>query len=73
VDDFRYLQLLEEKLAAARKAGKEDSDVAKKAAAVMKELKAAVSEDYLDKANNWDKSTLDYWRWRVAEAAIGLE
>ncbi|MDP6358407.1 MAG: hypothetical protein QF473_25025, partial [Planctomycetota bacterium] len=72
VDDFRYVQLLEEKLAAAKKAGRK-SDVVKRASAIMDELKAAVSEDYLSPTNNWDKSTLDYWRWRVAEAAIGLE
>ena len=67
VDDYRYIQLLEERLASA-KAG----PAAAEAKRVLDELCGAVNGTYTDPANNWDKSTMDYWRWRVAKAAMGL-
>jgi len=67
VDDYRYIQLLEERLAKAK-----PGPAATQARRVLAELRDAVKETYLDPANNWDKSTMDYWRWRVAQAAMGF-
>ncbi len=67
VDDYRYVQLLEEMIEAAG-----DTPDAREAAGVLDELREAVNMDYKDPDNAWDKSTMDYWRWRVAEAAIKL-
>jgi hypothetical protein len=69
VDDYRYVQLLEEMLAEADG----DSEAAGTARRTLDELTEAVSRDYLDPSNNWDRSTMDYWRWRVARAAIDLQ
>lgn len=73
VDDYRYVQLLEQSLAAAQEAGRGGTEAARAAQATLDELRAAVSEDYLDPANNWDRATMDYWRWRVARAAMALQ
>jgi len=72
VDDYRYIQLLEDRLAAADKAGRSDTAAAQHAKQVLADLRAAVEIDYLAPGNNWDKSTMDYWRWAVAEAAMRL-
>lgn len=68
VDDYRYVQLLEEMIEDAG-----DTPAAREAGLVLDELREAVNMDYRDPANNWDKSTMDYWRWRVAEAAMKLQ
>ncbi|MFW5867053.1 MAG: hypothetical protein ACOCX2_04510, partial [Armatimonadota bacterium] len=73
VDDYRYVQLLESLLARADEEGAAGSEAANAARATLDELRAAVSRDYLDPSNNWDRSTMDYWRWRVARAAIDLQ
>jgi len=73
VDDYRYVQLLEEMLARAGEQGREGTDAAREARATLDELHEAVIVDYRDPANNWDRSTMDYWRWRVAHAAIDLQ
>ncbi len=72
VDDYRYIQLLEERLKAAQDAGQGQSPAAKEARAVLDELRAAVNVDYMDPSNNWDNSTMNYYRWRVAAAAMKL-
>ncbi len=72
VDDYRYLQLLQERLIAAGEAGRRDEPVSR-AKAVLADLREAVSETFLDPANNWDISTMNYYRWRVAQAAIALQ
>ena len=73
VDDYRYIQLLEEQLGNARTRGKGEAPAATQAQAVLEDLTSAVQVTYLDPENNWDKSTMDYWRWRVAEAAMQLQ
>ena len=73
VDDYRYVQLLEEMLARSEGTAAAGGEAARNAREVLDELSAAVSRDYLDPANNWDRSTMDYWRWRVARAAIDLQ
>lgn len=73
VDDYRYVQLLEELLAAAREAGRGGTEAARAAQATLDELRAAVNEEYLSPDNNWDRATMDYWRWRVARAAMALQ
>ena len=72
VDDFRYIQLLEERVAAAKKDGRANTRAAQQATQALKDLHDAVKETYRDPENNWDKSTMDYWRWRVADAAMGM-
>ena len=67
VDDYRYMQLLEDMIEDAH-----DTPASRQASGVLDELRQAVAVDYMDPANNWDKSTMDYWRWRVAEAAMKL-
>jgi hypothetical protein len=66
VDDFRYIQLLEELVAEAAA----DAPATRAAVGVLDELREAVSETYRSPESNWDKSTMDYWRWRVAKAAM---
>ncbi|MGE5532228.1 MAG: hypothetical protein ACM3VW_08950, partial [Bacteroidota bacterium] len=72
VNDYRYIQLLEEKLAAAEKAGKGQSAACRDGRTVLTELREAIQETYLDPANNWDTSTMDYYRWRLARAIMAL-
>ncbi len=72
VDDYRHIQLLEERVKAAQAAGKGESPQAKQAGAVLAELRDAVKVTYLDPSNNWDNSTMNYYRWRVAQAAMNL-
>ena len=72
VDDYRYVQLLEDRLQTAKAAGRETAPEAQHAKAVLAELRDAVDITYLAPRNNLDKSTMDYYRWRVAEAAIRL-
>jgi len=67
VDDYRYIQLLEELVAAA-----DDGAAKREAEATLSELRDAVNETYLAPDNNWDRSTMDYWRWRVAKAAMRI-
>ncbi len=73
VDDYRYIQLLEERLAAAEKAGRGGAAAALEGRAVLQEVRDAVKETLLDPANNWDSSTLNYYRWNVAQAAMKLD
>ena len=73
VDDYRYIQLLEERLAAAEKAGQGSAPAVKEGRAVLRQLHDAINETYLDPANNWDTSTMNYYRWKVAQAAVKLE
>ncbi len=73
VDDYRYVQLLEGLLTRADEAGASGTQAAEEARDTLDELRAAVSRDYLDPSNNWDRSTMDYWRWRVARAAMDLQ
>ena len=54
VDDYRYIQLLEELVAAA-----DDGAAKKEAEASPSELRDAVNETYLAPENNWDRSTMD--------------
>ena len=72
VDDYRYVQLLEDRLKTAENAGKSTTSEAQHARAVLSELRDAVDVTYLAPRNNLDKSTMDYYRWRLAEAAIHL-
>jgi hypothetical protein len=72
VDDYRYIQLLEERLEAAEAAGKGTGPEAQHARAVLTELRDAVDVTYHAPRNDLDESTMDYYRWRVAEAAIRL-
>ncbi|MFQ6132039.1 MAG: hypothetical protein ACE5R4_08390 [Armatimonadota bacterium] len=72
VDDYRYIQLLEEVLAAAQDAGRAASPATKQGKQVIADLREAISETYLDPDNHWDDSTMDYWRWQVAKAAMAL-
>lgn len=67
VDDYRYIQLLEDRLKQAR-----DKRAVAAGRGTLRELRNAVRVTYLDPANNWDRSTMDYWRWRVTEAIIDL-
>ena len=67
VDDYRYTQLLEGLVAAA-----DESAAKREAEATLAELREAVNETYLAPENNWDRSTMDYWRWRVAKAAMAM-
>ncbi len=73
VDDYRYVQLLEGMLQQAGEQGKAETGAAREGRAALQELSEAVSMDYLDPSNNWDRSTMDYWRWRVARVAIALQ
>ena len=73
VDDYRYIQLLEESIQAAEQAGKGNAAEVKGGKAVLAELRDAVRVNYLDPDNNWDNSTMNYWRWRVAQAAMRLQ
>jgi len=73
VDDYRYVQLLEELLEQAEQQSRMMRPAEREARATLDELRAAVSRDYLDPSNNWDRSTMDYWRWRVARAATELQ
>ncbi len=73
VDDYRYVQLLEETLERAEARGRGDTDAAREARQALQELRDAVAVDYRDPANNWDRSTMDYWRWRMARAAMELQ
>lgn len=73
VDDYRYVQLLEETLQRAGGQGAGNSEAAKAARRTLDELRDAVVVDYRDPANNWDRSTMDYWRWRVARATMDLQ
>jgi hypothetical protein len=73
VDDYRYVQLLDGMLQRAGAQGKAETEAAREARAALQDLSEAVSMDYLDPSNNWDRSTMDYWRWRVASAAIDLQ
>lgn len=73
VDDYRYVQLLEELLARAGERGATGTAAAREARQTLQELGEAVHIDYLDPSNNWDRSTMDYWRWRVARAAMDLQ
>ncbi|OGV70975.1 MAG: hypothetical protein A3K19_05625 [Lentisphaerae bacterium RIFOXYB12_FULL_65_16] len=73
VDDYRYIQLLEERIAAAEKAGRGAEAAVTEGKAVLQEIRDAVKETLLDPANNWDASTMNYHRWNVAQAAIRLE
>ncbi|MCD6359519.1 MAG: hypothetical protein J7M38_01560 [Armatimonadetes bacterium] len=68
VDDYRYVQLLEELI---QDAG--DTPAARRANGLLEELRAAINMEYRNPSNNWDRSTMDYWRWRVAEAAMKLQ
>lgn len=72
VDDYRYVQLLEDRLKAVGTAGKGTTPDAQHARTVLAELRDAVDVTYLAPRNNLDKSTMDYYRWRIAEAAIRL-
>ena len=72
VDDYRYIQLLEESIQAAEQAGKGNAAEVKQGKALLEELRQATKVTYLDPDNNWDNSTMNYWRWRVAEAAMKL-
>jgi hypothetical protein len=40
---------------------------------VLQEVRDVVKETLLDPANNWDSSTLNYYRWNVAQAAMKLD
>jgi hypothetical protein len=73
VDDYRYVQLLEALVEEADEQGLGETEAARFARGTLDELEAAISRDYLDPQNNWDRSTMDYWRWRVARAAIELQ
>ena len=73
VDDYRYVQLLEELLARAGEQGRIDGEAARAARQTLQELSDAVNLDYRDPSNSWDRSTMDYWRWRVARAAMALQ
>ncbi len=73
VDDYRYVQLLEELLARAGEQGRVDGEAARAARQTLQELTDAVNLDYRDPSNAWDRSTMDYWRWRVARAAMDLQ
>lgn len=73
VDDYRYVQLLESLIARAGEQDAMGTGAAREARQTLDDLTAAVSRDYLDPANNWDRATMDYWRWRVARAAIELQ
>ena len=70
VDDYRYIQLLEELIATAEDQGR--GGEARAARAVLDDLRDSISETYLDPANDWDRSTMDYHRWQVARAALDL-
>lgn len=72
VDDYRYIQLLEERLAAADKAGKLGTPATRSAQQVLNELRDAIKVTYKAPDNNWDNSTMNYFRWRVAQAAMEL-
>ena len=72
VDDYRYVQLLEEHLKTATKGGRTDDAAIRQAQKVLADLRQEVKATYLAPANKWDKSMMDHWRWRVAEAAMAL-
>lgn len=73
VDDYRYIQLLEELLDKAVEQGQDGSAAAREARATLDELREAIAVEYTSPDNNWDRSTMDYWRWRVARAAMALQ
>ena len=73
VDDYRYIQLLEERIEGAEKAGGGETAETRSGKAVLSELREMVKETYLSTDNNWDRSTMDYYRWRVAEAAMAID
>jgi len=66
--DRRYILLLDQKLAA-----QPNGPAADAARAVLDELNQRVSETYLDSVNNWQPSTYDYFRWRIAEAVMAFD
>lgn len=72
VSDYRYVQLLEERLAAADRAGRGNTPASRAGRKVLADLRQAIKETYLDPDNSWDTSTMDYWRWEVAKAALAL-
>jgi len=73
VDDYRYIQLLQELLSQAEASGKGALPAARAAREALDELRGAVKITFRDTSNNWDDSTMDYYRWTVARAAIQLD
>jgi len=60
-------------LARAGEQGRIDGEAARAARQTLQDLSDAVNLDYRDPSNSWDRSTMDYWRWRVARAAMDLQ
>ncbi|NCO32759.1 MAG: hypothetical protein AUJ92_02410 [Armatimonadetes bacterium CG2_30_59_28] len=73
VDDFRYIQSLEDLLNRARISAKAPWPAYENAEKLVSELREAISETYMKPSNHWDRSTMDYYRWQVAKAAMELQ
>jgi hypothetical protein len=68
IEDFRYLQLLEQELAE-----NPVGPAAERARAVLQELSSRIDEEYLSPRNDWSPWTYDYFRWQVTQAIMAFD
>ena len=68
IEDFRYLQLLEQELAE-----NPDGRAAERARAVLRELSSRIDEEFGSPRNDWSPWTYDYFRWQIARAIMAFD